>query len=116
MLKPKVLPRILEQANTNGVKSSILLNKEGALLATAGEDGKVVAAIFSNIWTSLARQPNELEYLLCECEKGRIIMTQVTKDLFLCLYGDNTAQFGMLKHKAKLLKDYLSEPLQKIDN
>uniref|UniRef100_A0A6B2LSQ5 Roadblock/LAMTOR2 domain-containing protein n=1 Tax=Arcella intermedia TaxID=1963864 RepID=A0A6B2LSQ5_9EUKA len=114
MLKPKVLPKILEQANTNGVRSTTLLNKEGALLATSGEDGKVVAAIFSNIWATYALRPN-LEYLLCECENGRIVMTQVTKELYLCLYGNETAQFGMLKHKAKALKDYLSEPLKKID-
>jgi len=117
MLRPKVLPKILSQANSNGVKCSTLFNKEGALLAAAGDtpSGKVVAAIFANIWQSFVAKSSQLEFLICDCENGRVAMTKVTDDLFLGLIGDQTAQPGMLKRKAELLKAHLSDPLSKID-
>lgn len=84
MLRPKILPKVLEQALSSGVRAAFLLNKEGALLASAVTDGPgseqfqvpVIAAIFSNIWETYTQRPN-LEFLLCECEKGRVCMTQV---------------------------------------
>jgi len=114
MLRPKILPQILAQANTNGVRSTVLLNKEGSLLASAGEDGKVVAAIFANIWSSF-QELNTLDFILCECENGLVCLTPVTKNLYLCIFADSTAQLGMLKHKAELLKKYLEEPLKKLE-
>jgi hypothetical protein len=44
-----------------------LLTNEGALLATIGEYGKVVSAIYANIWTTFEKSGN-LEYLLSDCE------------------------------------------------
>eukprot|EP01120_Amphizonella_sp_Union-15-10_P011635 TRINITY_DN498_c0_g1_i1.p1 TRINITY_DN498_c0_g1~~TRINITY_DN498_c0_g1_i1.p1 ORF type:complete len:118 (+),score=25.03 TRINITY_DN498_c0_g1_i1:44-397(+) len=110
MLQPKVLPKVLEQANTDGVKATILLNRQGQQLASSGEDAKVVPAIFANIWNSFDKN-NKLEYMLTECEGGSVIITKVTEKLLLCLYGDKKVQLGMLKAKAKVLKDYIEEPL-----
>lgn len=84
MLRPKILPKVLEQAISSGVRAAFLLNKEGALLASAVSDAPgsdqfqvpVIAAIFSNIWETYTQRPN-LDFLLCECEKGRVCMTQV---------------------------------------
>eukprot|EP00029_Vermamoeba_vermiformis_P013717 TRINITY_DN8639_c0_g1_i1.p1 TRINITY_DN8639_c0_g1~~TRINITY_DN8639_c0_g1_i1.p1 ORF type:complete len:118 (-),score=28.64 TRINITY_DN8639_c0_g1_i1:65-418(-) len=115
MLKPKVLPQLLQQANTNGVKATSLLTTDGSLLASSGDNGKVISAIFANIWTSYEKsQVGNLEYLLSECEEGKICVTKVTNQFLLCIYGDLTSEFGMLKLKAKLLKEYLEEPLKQI--
>jgi hypothetical protein len=109
MLRAKVLPKVLEQALTNGIETAALLDLDGSLLACAGDDGRVVAAIFANIWSSF-QDVNALEYILCELEvrfsslfsrpqNGRVCLTRVTPTILLLVYGDSEAQFGMLKHK-----------------
>merc|ERR1711939_930572 len=115
MLRAKVLPQILAQANTNGVQGTILLNEEGSLLASTGAgDHVVVAAIASNVWAQYQKLGNEdLEYMLFDCEQGRVVMTKVSTHL-LCLYSDKSAEFGMLKRKAQVLREYLQEPLQQV--
>jgi predicted regulator of Ras-like GTPase activity (Roadblock/LC7/MglB family) len=90
-----------------------LLTNEGALLATIGEYGKIVSAIYANIWTSFEKSGN-LEYLLSDCEEGKVLVTKVTNQFLLCMYGDQTTEFGMLKQKAKLLKEYLEVPLKQV--
>eukprot|EP01121_Diplochlamys_sp_Union-15-3_P013537 TRINITY_DN4209_c0_g1_i2.p1 TRINITY_DN4209_c0_g1~~TRINITY_DN4209_c0_g1_i2.p1 ORF type:complete len:117 (-),score=21.51 TRINITY_DN4209_c0_g1_i2:27-377(-) len=112
MLQPKVLPRILEQANTDGVKATILLNRNGLQLATSGEELKAVSAIYANIWNLY--DDSSLDYLLSDCEEGKIVVAKVTEKLLLCLCGDKTSQFGMLKAKAKIMKQYLEEPLKQL--
>jgi hypothetical protein len=90
MLKPKVLHEILKQANTNGVKASVydgnirtapsprkgtdkrfflhrLLNSEGSLLASSGDDSTVLPAIFANIWSSYEKAGN-LECLITDSQ------------------------------------------------
>ncbi|ELR24421.1 Roadblock/LC7 domain containing protein [Acanthamoeba castellanii str. Neff] len=115
MLRAKVLPQILAQANTNGVQGTILLNEEGSLLASTGAgDHVVVAAIASNVWAQFQKLGNQdLEYMLFDCEQGRVVMTKVSTHL-LCLYSDKSAEFGMLKRKAQVLREYLQEPLQQV--
>ena len=60
MLKPRALTAVLAQANTEGVRASLLFKADGTLLSQAvteqqGEepasDPRVVAAIASNIWS-----------------------------------------------------------------
>ncbi|KAL6073135.1 Ragulator complex protein lamtor2 [Balamuthia mandrillaris] len=118
MLRAKVLPNILAQANTNGVKGTLLMNEEGSLLAMSGQSGDevTVSAIVSNIWAQYQRargEDSDLEYILMDCEQGRVVVTKVST-LLLCIYSDSTAQFGMLKQKAQTLREYLREPLQQV--
>ncbi|KAJ3094524.1 Ragulator complex protein lamtor2 [Phlyctochytrium bullatum] len=62
MLKPRVVTHVLDQANTGGVRTSLLLNVDGSLIAFAGgtdRDAKVVSAIASNIWVAYERHTGE---------------------------------------------------------
>eukprot|EP00126_Sphaerothecum_destruens_P008481 Sdes_comp20235_c0_seq2m13627 len=122
MLRPKVLSQVLSQANSSGIKHTILLNYEGSVLSYSGEacnDGKVVAAISSNIWQlyeSSGRSflnDDELEYVIIECDEGRLVVTKVSK-LLLCLFSDPKVEFGMLKAKAEKLVQYLEPQLDQI--
>ena len=58
MLKAKQLPRVLEQAVSQGVRSAALITAEGAVLAAAGAQGAqsdhVVGTIVGNVWHSFA--------------------------------------------------------------
>ncbi len=59
MLQPRVLPQIIQQANTNGIKSTLLLHSNGSLLSAYGENtkemDKLVSAIVSNVWNSYSK-------------------------------------------------------------
>mmetsp|Transcript_36861 Transcript_36861/g.63347 ORF Transcript_36861/g.63347 Transcript_36861/m.63347 type:complete len:121 (+) Transcript_36861:41-403(+) len=114
MLRPKVLPKVLSQANTAGVKTTLLINSEGSLLAYAGADigNDAVAAIVSNIWSS-TEDNDQLEFIIMECEQGKVVVTKVS-EVLLCLIGSEIAEFGMLKAKAISLQQYLEKPLSEV--
>eukprot|EP01111_Echinosteliopsis_oligospora_P015704 TRINITY_DN628_c0_g1_i1.p1 TRINITY_DN628_c0_g1~~TRINITY_DN628_c0_g1_i1.p1 ORF type:complete len:121 (-),score=33.23 TRINITY_DN628_c0_g1_i1:54-416(-) len=118
MLKPKALPKVLEQANSHGVLGSLLFRQDGALIASAVVPGKeesisrAVSAIVSNLMASFD-QHHDIEYLLIECEDGNAVVTKVNK-LLLCLYGKKSAELGLLKSKAHTIRSYLEVPLQQV--
>ena len=80
-----------------------LINSEGSLLAYAGPDigNDAVAAIVSNIWSS-TEENDQLEYIIMECEQGKVVVTRVS-EVLLCLIGTEMAEFGMLKAKVSIL-------------
>eukprot|EP01108_Squamamoeba_japonica_P001904 TRINITY_DN184_c0_g7_i3.p1 TRINITY_DN184_c0_g7~~TRINITY_DN184_c0_g7_i3.p1 ORF type:complete len:109 (-),score=23.77 TRINITY_DN184_c0_g7_i3:240-566(-) len=98
----------------------MLFNRDGSLLATVGEDATAektnaasVSAIMANIWASFAKA-GDAHVVLLDCENGRAGVTVVAGTLLLCLYGDASTPFGMLKLKAETLAKYLDAPLSQI--
>lgn len=94
------------------------------MLASTGEESSqvIVAAIVSNVWAQYAKLSDQgLEYMLLDQEvrprpefffsntptlwkqKGRVVVTKVSS-LLLCIYGDKSAEFGMLKRKVGLAR------------
>jgi len=116
----QILPAVLSQCNTGGVRATMLLNRDGSLLATVGDDQSAekaaaasVSAIMANVWTAMLKG-GDAQVLLIDAEHGRLAVTKVTDKLLLCLHGDATAHFGMLKLKAEALAKYLEKPLGQI--
>mmetsp|Transcript_21324 Transcript_21324/g.53783 ORF Transcript_21324/g.53783 Transcript_21324/m.53783 type:complete len:120 (+) Transcript_21324:120-479(+) len=113
MLQLKVIPQVLSQVNSDGVLGSILLNSDGELLACSAGDpqrAKLIAAIVANVWTSFDTPSEGLDTLIIDNKEGRLALMQIGQ-LLLCVYGDNTVPFGMLKAKTRSLHGYLSEEL-----
>eukprot|EP00004_Rigifila_ramosa_P007844 TRINITY_DN1902_c0_g1_i1.p1 TRINITY_DN1902_c0_g1~~TRINITY_DN1902_c0_g1_i1.p1 ORF type:complete len:140 (-),score=42.25 TRINITY_DN1902_c0_g1_i1:51-422(-) len=121
MLKAKVLPQILQQVVTPGIKGVIVLNAEGSLLATAGEkkNDKIIGAIVANVM-SLYQDAGEailsndgVNMILVDCEHGRLAISRVSR-LLLCIFSDTTVHFGALKAKSDALRAHLEPQLNKV--
>jgi len=119
MLKPKTLTNILSQANTSGVECTLLLNREGTLLAYSGfgdKDARMTAAITSSVWHSYekygktALNEDRLVSVMFECQEGNVVAANVS-NVLLCLLAKKSAPLGMLQMKIKSLTDHLEGPL-----
>ena len=140
MLKPRALTSVLSQANTDGILSTFLFKQDGTLLAyssvdkgwfpsifisilhslfTDCSDPRVVSAISSKIWNLYEKSgranlnEDKLEFLLLDCEEGHIGVAPVNSTL-LCLCGDKSVGFGMIKSKSDALVKFLAEPLSQV--
>ncbi|KAJ3074890.1 hypothetical protein HDU98_009960 [Podochytrium sp. JEL0797] len=62
MLKSRVLTDVLAQANSEGIKSTLLLNPDGALVGFAGgseSSARRDAAVAANVWVAYERHQGE---------------------------------------------------------
>jgi len=59
MLRPAALTSVLGQANTGGVRCTILFDRDGNTISSAGEwqssDEDICATVAANIWLTLER-------------------------------------------------------------
>ncbi|KAI8911382.1 hypothetical protein PhCBS80983_g06158 [Powellomyces hirtus] len=130
MLKPKVIAQVLSQVNTNGIKATLLLNPDGSLISFAGgseSEAKVLAAVASNVWFAYERHgkpaaaagaeggeagnsAESLQDLILDCEAGKLSVSRASR-MLLCLVANEEVEWGLLKAKTKVLREYLEGPL-----
>lgn len=122
LLKPKSLNNVLSLVNTSGVRCTILLNHEGSLLAHAGgsnSDAVTIAALASTIWKNYQRygnsalQEDRLKSATIQSQEANLIVMHVST-ILLCVCADHEVPLGMLKRKAKVMAEFLEEPLNMI--
>eukprot|EP00128_Syssomonas_multiformis_P010164 Colp12_sorted_trinity150504_noHs@23896 len=122
MLKPKVLTEVLSQANGGGIECTLLLNHEGSVLGSAGDNDKmsrVTAAIAANIWQAYSKagqaslDDTETDFILLNCENGRVAIHRVSK-LLLCVYAKSSVEPGLLRAKVDAMVKHLQDPLEQI--
>ncbi|RWS00309.1 ragulator complex protein LAMTOR2-like isoform X1 [Leptotrombidium deliense] len=122
MLKPKTLANVLSQANTGGVQCTLLLNREGTLLAYSGygdKDARMTAAIASSIWLSyekygsVAFNDDALRSFIVECEDGNVIVSKVA-NVLLCMQAKKDVPLGNLRAKISTLTSFLEGPLTQV--
>lgn len=144
MLRPAGLTSVLGQANTGGVRCTILFDRDGNSISSAGDwpssDQDICAAVAANIWLTLERatrvNPNQvqagaiggkttaqivgpgyLQFTVHEFDNGLLGVARVegTEFMITCL-ADSTCEFGMMKRKVLAVADYLKEPLKCVAN
>lgn len=120
MIQSNLLPKVLEQVNTDGIQLSILLNFDGSILSYVGnKDKTTISAIVSSIMSSyekLGKNMNDkLSSILIEMENGKLISTKISDKVILCLYGDKSIEFGILKLKSEILSKYFEKPFHQVD-
>lgn len=90
MLRPKTLTQVLAEVISGGVQGSLLLNKEGTLLAFAGYDDKnarMTAAIASSMWIAYEKygqvvfNEDDLKTFTVQCEVGRLVQRSVDNNV-----------------------------------
>lgn len=122
LLKPKSLNNVLAQANTGGVRCTLLLNLEGSLLAHAGSSSTeaiTIAALASTIWKNYQRYGNSalhedrLRTAVIQSQDANLVVRNLSSVL-LCICANSDVPLGMLKCKAKSIAEYLEEPLDMI--
>jgi len=114
------MTKVLEQANTDGVKCTIFMKLDGALLCVAGDSSieKIIGALVANIWKSYdtgakkAFDADNLYFMIIDCEEGKLAVARISKFL-LCTYADKNVQLGLLKTKITALVEHL-KPLKKV--
>eukprot|EP01063_Lacrimia_lanifica_P031767 TRINITY_DN5303_c0_g1_i1.p1 TRINITY_DN5303_c0_g1~~TRINITY_DN5303_c0_g1_i1.p1 ORF type:complete len:155 (+),score=33.52 TRINITY_DN5303_c0_g1_i1:61-525(+) len=130
MLVAQALPELMGQALTGGVHTALLLQMDGSILgsktitAAAGEElanAHVVTAIeavalwhnYTGVTAPIAGDKGAAEQKLrcciVECE-GRTLCLMPVSKLLLCLLADLDVPLGMLRKKANVLADHLTEP------
>ena len=66
-----------------------ILNKEGSLLASSGEDmnsSQVVAAIAANIWSAYDKVHHSLEVMLFDCQVITLVAVCFASYFILCIF------------------------------
>eukprot|EP00761_Pharyngomonas_kirbyi_P003315 gb/GECH01003319.1/.p1 GENE.gb/GECH01003319.1/~~gb/GECH01003319.1/.p1 ORF type:complete len:134 (+),score=23.98 gb/GECH01003319.1/:1-402(+) len=129
MLHTKLLPKVIEQAVGDEIRSSILFNAEGSLLATTGEDtvdSRLIGAITANICSAYEKagrnsfDTHALNTLLLDLEHGRVLARRVcggadgSTQLILGLVGTPECHPGMMRSRADAVQAHLAEPLSEI--
>mmetsp|Transcript_17556 Transcript_17556/g.28843 ORF Transcript_17556/g.28843 Transcript_17556/m.28843 type:complete len:132 (+) Transcript_17556:885-1280(+) len=121
LLSPRALPEILNQAISGGVKSAMLFDTKGFILANAGENtnetftSAIVASIWNTYDTTARDLPNasSLQSLVFDFETRRLIALPVGQGRFiLCLLSDLKEPPGLLNAKARALKKAFDTSLQ----
>lgn len=122
LLKPKSLNNVLAQANTGGVRCTLLLNHEGSLLAHAGGSGNeavTIAALASTIWKNYQRYGNSalhedrLKTAVIQSQEASLIVRNLSTVL-LCICANSEVPLGMLKCKANSIVEFLEKQLDMI--
>ena len=146
MLCPMALKSLLDQANTRGVDSTLLINKDGSMLVHSGNTtdrhAMITAAVASNVWgvyeragraanltVSPAKTPtrrgnisesekeSSLHHIILNCEEGRAGVAVVPgTEYIVCVFADPSCELGLLKKKLVALVDYLKEPLNQLSS
>jgi len=125
MIKPELVANVLRGTNSGGIKCTVLFNKDGTLVASAGswkgEDPDVTASAVSGIWTtyekarllSQAAPHPKLNCLVLEYDNGLVGLIRIegTSTLVCCL-SDATEEMGLLRRKVVNVAECVRELVQ----
>lgn len=125
MLRAKQIPAALNAVNCDDVRASMLLQRDGALLGSAGPgladiDDKIIAAIASNMWAEFEASGRDtvnggaLKSMLLQLEEGRLGIANTGGEYLVCVYATDSVKFGLIKAKLEALQRFFDEKLRQL--
>lgn len=105
---------ILDHVCTGGVKSAILIKRDGVVISIGGQtlDANITSALLMSIFdhfSSFCTSNSPLGYLTIDCENGQIAIVPLGQ-LYLCLIAEKFVQSGMLQMKVRRSGDERGNP------
>lgn len=138
MLKPSALKSLLSQANSGGVHSTLLLNREGSLVSYSGvsdNEARVNSAIAASIWAAYEKSAkvavtpssqfgvhesesfhsaSPLQFVVIDCEQGLAALAGIPgSDFVVFSLADHNCELGMIKKKVMALSEALKDAFVK---
>lgn len=110
------MKNVLRKINkTNGVRGSLLVNKEGMIVVsevTEGIEEGGISALASNIFVNLQHTLKRLNFgspkrFTISGERGRILLYNIGEELILTVLTRKDVNMGLLKVEIKELADEL---------
>ena len=114
----------LKKINIEGIISTMILNKNGNLLASSNiynknYDKEIIPSILSVIWNNCTKigsnfiDAQDLEFIFLSHIKGLIVLTTLSlkNEYFLCLIANKNINLGFLKLKTQLIADQMAKKI-----
>eukprot|EP00903_Cladosiphon_okamuranus_P015316 g14149.t1 len=129
MLRAKSLPEFLEQANTDGMMATMLLQADGALQGAAGKGmqgaagrvlhGQILGVISTQMWGEFdgagAAGSGDLEMILMGMDTGTLGVARLNTGHLVCVYAEPWVQVGTVRSRLISLRSALEISLRSLE-
>lgn len=128
MLRAKSLPEFLEQANTDGMMATMLLQADGALQGAAGKGmqgaagkvlhGQILGVISTQMWGEFdgaGAGSGDLEMILMGMDTGTLGVARLCTGHLVCVYAEPWVQVGTVRARLISLRSELEISLRSLE-
>lgn len=121
MLRAKQIPDFLQQANTAGMRCTLLLQNDGALQGAAGAGvgsihNQIIGVISSGMWGEFDHSGSrQLQMMLMGMDDGTLGVAKVGETHLVCVYAEAKVDVGTIREKLQNLSIALESALRGLD-
>ncbi|ORZ38201.1 hypothetical protein BCR44DRAFT_23654 [Catenaria anguillulae PL171] len=118
MIKPKALSDVLAGACSAGVQLALLAHSDGSLVAYAGSlperDAHTHAALSASAWAVYDKNSTPMLDMHVTLESAVVYAVRTSPVLSIVLVAEPSADLGLVRQKARGLREYLEGPLRSV--
>ncbi|CAN0116795.1 unnamed protein product [Ectocarpus sp. 6 AP-2014] len=121
MLRAKSLPEFLEQANTDGMRATMLLQADGALQGAAGKGitalhGQIMGVVSTAMWGEFdGAGTGDLDMILMGMDTGTLGVARLRTGHLVCVYAEDWVQLGSVRTRLLSLRSALEISLRSLE-
>ncbi|CAB1105481.1 unnamed protein product [Ectocarpus sp. CCAP 1310/34] len=125
MLRAKSLPEFLEQANTDGMRATMLLQADGALQGAAGKGitalhGQIMGVVSTAMWgefdgAEMESGTGDLDMILMGMDTGTLGVARLRTGHLVCVYAEDWVQMGSVRTRLLSLRSALEISLRSLE-